>query len=121
MRQKTQKARLREEIASVKGTYENKIKEMLNQKLEAQVDLTTFYHQKIDYLEAELVTSAKIRDMLEKNNLKLKEEIKTVSKVIKTSRMHFKELENCDYEALTGQIEKYEEKVAELKVSESQI
>lgn len=87
--------------------------------MEAQVDLTAFYHQKIDYLEAELHTSNKIRDMLEISSNKLKSEISTLAKVVKSSRLHFRELENCDFKSLNAQISQYEDKVAALKVSES--
>jgi len=51
-------------------------------------------------LETELKTSNTIREILEKNNHKLKKEIETLAKIIKTSRNHFKELEKCDLEAL---------------------
>ena len=70
-------------------------------------------------IETELKTSNTIREMLTKNNKKLKGEIGTLAKVIKTSRNHFKELEKCDLDALTQQINKYESKIAELKISES--
>ena len=58
-----------------KNSYEVKIKEILDQRAESQLDLTAFYHQKIEYLETELNTSQKIREMLEKSNMALKNEI----------------------------------------------
>ena len=94
---------------------------MLDSKLETQHDLTQYYHNKIDFLETELTTSTKIREMLDKSNAKLKSEIETLAKIVKTGRLHFKELENCDFDALNKQVSKYESQVAALKVSESTI
>ena len=59
--------------------------------------------------------------MLEKSNTSLKSEIQVLAKVIKSSRLHFKELETCDFEALNKQMAKYESQIAALKVSESTI
>lgn len=97
------------------------MKEMVDQRLESQLDLTTFYNQKIEFLQQELTTSENIREKLSQQNVKMKDEIKTLAKVIKTSRLHFKELETCDYEELNRQVAKYESQLAALKVSDSQI
>ena len=43
-RQKRKKERLLEEIANQKNDYESRIMEIQSQKMEAQVDLTAFYH-----------------------------------------------------------------------------
>ena len=85
------------------------------------MDITEHYTKQIDFLTAELTTSKKIREMMQINNDKLKKEIETLAKIVKTSRNHFKELEKCDLEALSAQVEKYESKIAMLQVSESEV
>jgi len=59
--------------------------------------------------------------MLVSKNVKMMEEIKTLSKVIHSTRQHFKEIEKADFAALQQQIADYESKVAELDVDETQI
>ena len=85
------------------------------------MDITDFYTKQIEFLQAELKTSNNIRDILTRNNEKLKKEIETLAKVVRTSRNHFKELEKCDLDALNAQLNKYESKIAELQMSESEV
>ena len=54
MHQKNKTERTRAELQSQKTSYENKIMGMLEEKKESNIDLTRFYHQKIDYLQTEL-------------------------------------------------------------------
>lgn len=110
---------LEDDMAQQKVRYEARIEEILNKRMESQLDLTEFYNKKIEFLQTELKTSAAIREIQDKNNTKLKSEIATLAKIVKTSRHHYKELEKCDLEALNKQLEKYETQVAALKVSES--
>ena len=51
----------------------------------------------------------------------LKTEIETLAKIIRTSRNHFKNLEQCNFESLDQQIKKYESQIAKLMVSESEV
>lgn len=68
--------------------------------MEEKMDLTRFYTKQIDYMEAELKTSHNIREILNKNNDRLKSEIESLAKIVRTSRHHFKELEVCDFDNL---------------------
>ena len=72
-------------------------------------------------MQTELKTSHEIRDIFRKNNDRLKNEVETLAKIVRTSRNHFKELEVCDFDGLTAQLQKYEKKIKELQLSESQI
>lgn len=80
--------------------YEKKMKELLGTRMEEKMELTAYYTKQIDFLQAELNTSHKIREILTKNNTRLKGEIDTLAKIIRTSRNHFKELEVCDFDGL---------------------
>ena len=108
MHLKNKTARLRSELQSQKESYENKIKSMLAEKKESNLDLTKFYHQKIDYLQTELTLAQKIRGILESNVEKLKGEITTLARIVRTGRQHFKELEKTDFDSLNQQVAKYE-------------
>lgn len=112
---------LKTEINLQKEEYEKKIAEIIGKRFEEKLDLTQFYTKKIELLEAELKTSCQIRDILEKNTTKLKGEIETLAKIIRTSRNHFKELETSNFDALDAQVKRYESKIAELKLSESKV
>lgn len=83
-----------------KAEYEKKMTEILGSRHEEKLDLTNYYNNQIEYLQAELKTSHTIRGILDKNNNKLKSEIETLAKIVKTSRNHFKELELTDFEGL---------------------
>ena len=119
--EQNKRERLQQELREQKETYESKIQNILDQRVESQLGLTVFYNKKIDFLETELATSIAVRQIQEKNIGKLKGEIETLAKIVKTSRRHFKELEKADFDALQHQLEKYEAQVAELKTSESAV
>lgn len=104
-----------------KEFYESKLNELIGSRHEEKLEITDFYTKQIDFLSAELNTSKKIREILQKNNDKLKQEIQTLAKIVRTSRNHFKELEKCDLEALNAQLKKYESKIAKLQASESEV
>ena len=74
--------------------------EILKEKKMANIDITSFYNKKIEFLKEEINLSNKIRGVLEQNIEKLKGEIVTLTKIVRTGRNHFKELETCDYESL---------------------
>ena len=50
--------RLEHELQTQKEAYEKKIKSILDQRVESQMDLTAFYMRKIEYLETELGMSS---------------------------------------------------------------
>ena len=66
------------------------------------MDLTKFYTKQLDFMQTELKTSHEIRDIFRKNNDRLKNEVETLAKIVRTSRNHFKELEVCDFDGLTA-------------------
>ena len=49
------------------------------------------------------------------------EQIDVLSKIVKTSRIHFKNVESADFEFLKKQMEEYEEKIANFKLDDSKI
>ena len=104
-----------------KEAYEKKIADIVGSRHEEKMDITDFYTKQIDFLQTELKTSKQIREILDGNNAKLKTEIETLAKIVKTSRNHFKELEKCDLDALNAQMEKNEAKIAKLQMSESEV
>ena len=58
-----------------KDLYEAKLAELIGNRHEEKMDITDFYTKQIDYLKAELGTSKQIREILQVNNEKLKQEI----------------------------------------------
>lgn len=75
LHQKKKTGNLRAELANQKVSYESQIRDMLAEKQESNLDLTKFYHQKIEFLDTELLTSMKIRGILEKNIERLMHEV----------------------------------------------
>ena len=104
-----------------KKEFKVKIQEIIGNRHEEKMDLTKYYNDQIRLLESEIKTSHSIRDILTNNNKMLKTEIETLAKVIKTSRNHFKNLEQCNFESLNEQLKKYEGQIAKLMISESEV
>ena len=104
-----------------KAEFKDKIQEIIGNRHEEKMDLTKYYNDQIRLLHSEIKTSHSIRDILTNNNKMLKSEIETLAKIIKTSRNHFKNLEQCNFESLNEQLKKYEGEIARLMVSESEV
>ena len=97
---KAKREQVEKSMVFLREEYEAKMQQMIGADQEKVLDLTNYYSKQIDYLVAEVETSHKIRDILRLNNDKLKSEIETLAKVVKTSRNHFQRIELCDFDNL---------------------
>ena len=83
------------------------------------MDLTEFYTKKIDIMEAEIKTNQHVITVLQERVADQCSQIDVLTKVVRTSRNHFKEVEKADFETLKQQVKEYEEKVSNFQLDES--
>lgn len=105
----------------LKETYESRMNEIVSNRKSELMDQARFYMEKIEFQKSQLRTDVEIQDKLIARNQQLMTEVRTLQKIVKTGRLHFKELEKADFNELQTQMNKFDEIVKKMNVTEDQI
>ena len=108
----------KENNTTQKEFFENKIKEMTLQHYDDKLETTKHYMGQMDIIKLEIEVGLQVRNSLVDKSNKLMEELTLLTKVIKSNRAHFKEIEKADFNELQRQLEQYERKLSEICESE---
>lgn len=94
--------------------YETKIKVMNKTHYEDKLETSKHYMDQMALIKSEIEVGLEVKNQLLNKNRKLYEELTTLSKVIKSNRAHFKEIEKADFVTLEKQLAEYEAKMVKL-------
>ena len=101
-----------------KDFFENKIKEMVLQHHDDKMETTKHYMGQMDLIKLEIECGMQVKNSLIDKSNKLMDELTLLTKVIKSNRAHFKQIEKADFNELQRQMDQYEKKLSEICDSE---